>query len=58
MGSNPSKATFYAMELVKRGVIPAHAALEAGIHCDTLYKSKLYKEWKDSNGKRSKVQGR
>jgi DNA-binding phage protein len=39
------------MELVKRGIKPIEAAKKAGIHRDTLYKSKLYKEWKESQKK-------
>jgi DNA-binding phage protein len=46
LGSNPSKATLDAIEMVKRGMKPIEAARKAGIHRDTLYKSKLYKDWK------------
>ena len=48
MTGRTSAAMLEAMKYLKRGCNVAEAAKLSGVHRDTIYKSKLYKEWKKS----------
>ena len=57
MGSNVtarcSKAMLDAMKLVRSGMTPYQAAKKAGIALSTMYRSPLYKDWKNRQGNKS-----
>lgn len=46
-----SKAMLDAMKLVRSGMTPYRAAKQANIALSTMYRSPLYKDWRDSRGK-------
>ena len=56
MGSNVtircSKAMLDAMKLVKSGMTPYQAAKKAKIALSTMYRSPLYKDWRDGQGQK------
>ena len=49
--SHPSDAMVDAMRLIHTGLTPYAAAQKAGIALSTMYRSKLYKQWKKEAGK-------
>lgn len=49
MSGQPSAKTVKAMQLVRKGMVPHQACLKVGIASSTLYRSRLYKEWKKEN---------
>jgi hypothetical protein len=53
MGRAPHTKVILAMVLVRDGIKPAAAAKQVGIFPSTIYRSKLYKEWKNEKKPRS-----
>ena len=47
MISRPSAALCEAMRLVRGGMTPYAAARYVGIALSTMYRSRLYREWRD-----------
>lgn len=48
MGKAPHSRVILAMELVREGKTPYQAAKQVGIALSTIYRSVLYKEWKNA----------
>jgi len=46
MGAKPSYQMVKCMQYIRKGMVPHQAAVKAGIERPTMYKSRLYKEWK------------
>jgi hypothetical protein len=53
MGRAPHTKVILAMALVRDGMKPVAAAKQVGIALSTMYRSKLYKEWKNEKKPRS-----
>jgi hypothetical protein len=51
MGSGPGRKVIRAMALVRAGMVPRAAASKVGIAFSTMYRSRLYKEWKNEKRK-------
>lgn len=48
MGRAPHTKVILAMTLIRDGWTPYAAAKSVGISLSTIYRSRLYKEWKDA----------
>jgi hypothetical protein len=48
MAGKPSADMHDVMALIRSGVVPHKAALQVGVHPTTVYRSSLYKGWRDA----------
>ncbi len=53
MGRGPHPAMYLVMALIRDGMKPIEAANLVGVDVTTLYKSRLYKEWRNAQISRS-----
>jgi hypothetical protein len=48
MGRAPTTKVLLAMALIREGMTPYAAAKQVGIALSTIYRSRLYREWKNA----------